>query len=49
MFLRYFRQKGVVNLRSFLIVDFKDMSNWIALAIAVPLLIWGLKMLLKAI
>ena len=38
-----------MNLRSFLVVDVKDLSNWIALAIAVPLLIWGARMILKAL
>lgn len=38
-----------MNLRSFLVVDFKDMSNWIGLAIAIPILIWGIKMILKAV
>ncbi len=38
-----------MNLRSFLVVDFRDMSNWIGLAIAIPLLVWGIKMLLKAV
>lgn len=36
-----------MNLRAFFVVDFKDMSNWIALAVAIPLLIWGLKMMIK--
>lgn len=36
-----------MSLRSFLIVDFKDMSNWIALAIAVPLLVWGVRMIMN--
>lgn len=38
-----------MSLMSFLVVDFKDMSNWIGLAIAIPLLIWGIKMILKAV
>ena len=38
-----------MNLRSFLVVDFKDMSNWIALAIAIPILVWGIRMILKAV
>lgn len=38
-----------MNLRSFLVVDFKDMSNWIGLAIAIPILIWSIKMILKAL
>ncbi len=38
-----------MNLRSFLVVDFKDLGNWIGLAIAIPILIWGVKMILKAI
>ncbi|MBI2144404.1 hypothetical protein HYU17_04625 [Candidatus Woesearchaeota archaeon] len=36
-----------MNWKAFLIVDFKDMSNWIALAIAIPLLIWGIRTLVK--
>lgn len=40
---------AIMSLRSFLIVDFKDMSNWIALAIAIPLLIWGITVLMRAI
>lgn len=38
-----------MDLRSFLVVDLKDAGNWIGLAIAIPLLIWGIKMLLKAV
>ncbi len=38
-----------MDFRSFLVVDFKDMSNWIGLAIAIPLLFWGVKMILKAV
>lgn len=36
-----------MNLRSFFIVDLKDMSNWIALTIAIPLLIWGVMMIVR--
>lgn len=36
-----------MNLRSFFIVDLKDMSNWIALAIAIPLLIWGVMIMVR--
>ncbi len=50
MFLRWFPHfSTIVNLRALLIVDLKDKSNWIAIAIAVPMLIWGLRMMLKAI
>lgn len=38
-----------MNLKAFLVIDPKDMGNWIALAIAIPLLIWGIKMILKAV
>ncbi len=38
-----------MNLSGFFIIDPKDLSNWIGLAIAIPLLIWGLKMILKAV
>ena len=38
-----------MNVRSFFVVDFKDASNWIALAIAVPLLIWGVMMILRGL
>jgi len=37
-----------MDLRSFISIDLKDATNWLALAIAVPLLIWGIRMLLKA-
>lgn len=38
-----------MDLRSFFVVDFRDLSNWIGLAIAIPLLIWGIRMMLKAV
>ncbi len=38
-----------MNFGSFFVVDFKDASNWIALAIAVPLLIWGVKVILQGL
>ncbi len=36
-----------MNWKAFLIVDLKDMSNWIAIAIAIPLLIWGFTMIMN--
>ena len=38
-----------MNWRAFLVVDFRDMSNWIAIAIAIPLLIWGVTVLMRFI
>ena len=38
---------AIMSLRSFFVVDFKDTSNWIALAIAIPLLIWGITMIMN--
>ena len=38
-----------MDFKSFFIVDFKDASNWIALAIAIPLLIWGVRMIMKGL
>ncbi|MEK6837584.1 MAG: hypothetical protein AABX69_02945 [Nanoarchaeota archaeon] len=35
--------------RAFLVVDFKDLSNWIAIAIAIPLLIWGVMTFMKVL
>ena len=35
-----------MNARSFFMVDFKDASNWVALAIAIPLLFWGVTVIL---
>jgi hypothetical protein len=36
-----------MTIQEFVFVDFKDISNWICLAIAIPLLIWGIRMMLK--
>lgn len=38
-----------MSIQEFFIVDIKDISNWVALAIAIPLLIWGLKVMLKVV
>ena len=38
-----------MDMKSFLMVDVKDISNWVALAIAVPLLWWGIRTILKNI
>ena len=38
-----------MNFRSFFVVDFKDASNWVALAIAIPLLVWGVRMIMRAV
>ena len=38
-----------MNWRAFLVIDFKDASNWIALGIAIPVLVWGIMMLVRAI
>ncbi len=31
-----------MNLKGFFAVDFKDLSNWIGVLIAIPLLWWGI-------
>jgi hypothetical protein len=36
-----------MELKDFFIVDVKDMTNWIALAIAIPLLWWGLSTIIS--
>ena len=36
-----------MDVRSFLIVDIKDMTNWIALLIAIPLLWWGISTIIS--
>ncbi len=36
-----------MNLKSFLIIDIKDISNWIAIAIAIPLLWWGVSTIIS--
>ena len=36
-----------MDIKSFLIVDVKDISNWIAILIAIPLIWWGLSTIIK--
>jgi len=36
-----------MGIRDFFIVDFKDMTNWIAVLIAIPLLWWGISTLIN--
>lgn len=38
-----------MNLKSFLIVDVKDISNWIAILIAIPLFWWGISTIIKRV
>ncbi len=38
-----------MSLKDFLIVDVKDISNWIAILIAIPILYWGVITLLKGL
>jgi len=37
-----------MDIKSFLIVDFKDISNWVTLLIAIPLLWWGFSTIISA-
>ena len=37
-----------MNLGSFFVVDVRDISNWIGVLIAVPLIWWGLSTIISA-
>lgn len=37
----------VMNLRGFFAVDIKDVSNWVGIAIAIPLLLWGVSTIIS--
>ena len=38
-----------MSLRDFLFIDVKDISNWIGLAIALPLLYWGATVIVRSL
>ncbi len=38
-----------MSLKSFLIIDVKDMSNWIGILIAIPLLWWGISTIISLV
>ena len=38
-----------MSIKSFLIVDFRDVSNWIGVLIAIPLLWWGISTIINSI
>tara|TARA_B100000315_G_scaffold260810_1_gene325665 strand:- start:550 stop:675 length:126 start_codon:yes stop_codon:yes gene_type:complete len=36
-----------MDIKSFFIIDFKDLTNWIALLLAIPLLWWGISTIIS--
>ncbi len=38
-----------MGFRDFLVVDIKDLTNWIAILIAIPLLYWGITTIIKGL
>ena len=38
-----------MSLKDFLFIDVKDIGNWIGLAIALPLLYWGLTIIIRSL
>ena len=47
-FYIFFAKNASMDIKSFLIVDFKDISNWVTLLIAIPLLWWGFSTIISA-